>query len=273
MIKHNLFILILLFPSLNIIHAQSLTSPVGAASVASGNTSLTRKEFWSVFNNQAAMAWNQQAGAGIFAENRFLIPDMNRIAAGIILPIKRVVLGFTADQSGGQAYAETKAGLSAALKLGNHISAGLQLDYFHMKIPEGYNNHYLITFEGGLYADITEQINFGIHIFNPLRSKWNQTEERMPACIRGGISYQAEPSLSIYLEANKSTALPVILSAGAEYRYKQVFILRAGITNGLSKYCFGIGVVRKNLRIDLASSVHSWLGFSPHVSITYQFKP
>lgn len=217
------------------------------------------------------MAWIQKPQVGVFAENKFLVPDFNRIAAGIIIPVNKVVLGLTADQIGSTAYSETKAGASCAIRFGKNISAGIQLDYIRMNLPEEYDDHHVITFEGGIYAAISEQLSMGIHLFNPLQSKWSQSEEQMPACIRGGMAFKPEASLSIYVEADKSTARPAILAAGVEYRYKEIFFFRAGISSGPSRYCFGAGFKLKRFIIDFASSVHSWLGYSPHMSITYSF--
>ncbi|HSG68149.1 MAG TPA: hypothetical protein VK994_05535, partial [Bacteroidales bacterium] len=63
----------------------------------------------------------------------------------------------------------------------------------------------------------------------------------------------------------------LMFCAGAEYYFADRFFMRAGITTGPSKYSFGAGMKVNKLVIDISSSIHEWLGYSPQLSFTYGF--
>lgn len=266
-----MFIVSLLLHCMLCSPGQSLNYPAGASAIAAGYTGVVRKDLWAAFNNQAGTAYISKAGAGLFAENPFMVPGLNRSALVLLVPVKKTALNITFDQIGNKVYREIKTGLGCAMRLGEHFAAGLQLDYFYMTCGEGYGRHHSLSFEGGIIADITDKLSLAVHLFNPTRSKWSNGGEALPIVFRGGLSYRPEKSLLLFAEAGKSTTLSPTFGAGAEYQYKKVFFIRAGICSGPSRYCFGAGFRIKRLTIDLASSVHPWLGYSPHVSLEYSF--
>lgn len=248
---------------------QTVIPPVGARSVAAGYTSLTAKNLWSVFNNQAASASLKNIQAGLYFENLYLMDEMSRVALGAFLPLRNGGISVCIDHFGGSIYSEMKLGVAYSLPMGEHFSAGVQLDYLRMSIGEGYGSYHAMSFELGILASITDNIILGVHVFNPSHQKWMQTNEHIQALIRGGIAVKVEKSLEIYGEVHKSTANPAIFCGGAEYRYREKFYLRMGITSGPARYTFGVGLQTGRILIDISSSVHSWLGYSPQLSFTY----
>lgn len=274
MMKKNLFMLslIMLLSGTNA-KAQAFTYPLGARAIGMGHNSLVLKDSWATFNNQAAAAFLSGIHAGVFMENRFLLAELNRIALGVSFPVKKGSLFVNADHFGGTLYSELKAGAGYAMHFGEHFAAGLQLDYLRIAISEGYGNHHAFTFEGGIHVSITEKLSLGFHIFNPLHVKWSgSSDEHIPVRIRAGLGFKPEASLTICAEIMKSTVDAAIISAGCEYRYQSRFFIRAGITSGPARYTFGAGFRLKKLVIDIASSVHSYLGYSPQLSFTYSFE-
>lgn len=272
--KKNLFMLslIMLLSGTNA-KAQAFTYPLGARAIGMGHNSLLIKDYWATFNNQAAAAFLSGIHAGVFMENRFLLDETNRIALGVSVPVKKGSLFVNADHFGGKLYSELKTGAGYAMHFGEHFSAGLQLDYLRVAISEGYGSYHAFTFEGGIHVSITEKLSLGFHIFNPLHVKWSGTSnEYIPVTIRAGLGFRPEASLTICTEIMKSTADAAVISAGCEYRYKSRFFIRAGITSGPARYAFGAGFRLKKLMIDIASSVHSYLGYSPQLSFTYSFE-
>ena len=258
--------------SLNLSYGQSFLYPVGAPAMAMGHASVATRDFWSIFNNQAGAASAEHISAGAFFENRYLIPGMGHAAAGLMVPAGKGSIFLHIDHSGAQNYAETHSGTGYAMRLGNILSAGIQFDHFLMHIGEGYGNFHAITFEGGIMADITPDLILGMHIFNPLRMKWLQTEEALPVNMRGGLSYTGIMDLTLMAEVQKSTDNPVILCIGSGYNYREIFFFRAGVSTGPSRYTFGAGMRIKRIMLDISSGLHEWLGYSPQISITYSFE-
>jgi len=265
----KLFILFLLLCVIKPSCSQSLSYPIGSRAIACGYTGIINRDIWAIYNNPAGTARLQGIHTGIFCENRFLIPELNRIAIGVFLPLKAGGIYASVDHMGGPRYSEMKAGIGYAMPFGEHFSAGIQLNYHMLTIGEGYGNHFSLTFEGGILARISEKLSLGLHIFNPLHMKWISTEEHIPVVFKAGIGYKPEKSIMLLAEINKSSDKTAIFCAGAEYYFQKKFYIRAGITSGTSRYTFGVGYNIRRIKIDISSSVHEWLGYSPQLSFTF----
>jgi hypothetical protein len=251
------------------LQAQDTDNTAGAKAAGMGLKGTGLQDFWAIFNNQAGAAAQESFSAGVYIENPYMLVDLRRIAAGLLWPAGRGSLFINASHSGGSLYSKTKAGVGYARAFGKHFSAGIQLDYLHMGIGEGYGHHHALTFEGGIMTLIGDKLVMGMHVFNPAGAGWNKTEERIPVQFMTGLAYEPDPSLTLSAEIGKSTAGAAVFAAGCEYRYHERFFIRAGIGSGPARYSFGAGIVWKNLLIDIASSIHSYLGYSPQLSFTW----
>jgi hypothetical protein len=165
-----------------------------------------------------------------------------------------------------------KAGTGYALRLGGIVDAGLQLDLLRMGIGEGYGAWYAATFEGGIIVRPHRKVSAGVHCFNPLHVKWIGTSERIPAKLTAGLCFQPERSIILCAEIIKSSLYRATVSVGCEYRYQDKFYIRAGIRSYPSALTFGAGFKLKQVSIDIASGVSTYLGISPCISITYSPK-
>lgn len=266
---HRLILFIVLFIPGIYISGQHHNGPAGARAIALGNNGVSLKGFWGIHNNQAAVAGQGSFAIGAYLENRYMLKEMNRAAMGLHLPAGRGGLFLGIDHFGGRLYSEMKAGGGYALPFGQHFSAGLQLDYLRMALGEGFGVYHAFTFEGGLMAEIGKKICLGVHVFNPLRVKWSGSREHLPVVLSGGMSFRTESALSLHGGIRKSTVSPAIFSAGCEYDFRKKVFIRAGISSGPASLCFGTGFRLKRMMIDIASSMHSVLGFSTQLSITY----
>lgn len=251
---------------------QSLDYPLGARSIGMGNCSLTKQDSWGCFNNQAAVSRLENISTVLFFENKHLLPDLNRTALGVIVPLKRGGLMASIDHFGGGLYSETKAGIGYSIPFGEHFSTGIKLDYMLMAIGEGHGNYHSVTFEAGILALLNEKLSFAVHVFNPIIAGWQTTEEKIQVMFRAGLSFDPEPELSLHIEIHKSNTQKAVCCFGTEYHFRKKFFIRAGITTGPASYSFGAGYRMKRLQVDIASSIHRWLGYSPQVSFTYNFK-
>lgn len=253
-------------------YPQAGSYPLGARAMGTGHCSLATRDFWGIFNNQAATARLEEAAMGIFLENRYMVKEMNRIALGGMLRAGKGMLLGGLDHFGGFHYSEMKAGLGYAMPFGDRFAAALQIDFLLMAVGEGYQNHHAITFEGGICADITQKLSVGMHVFNPVHACWNATEQHIAVAFRGGVAYRPEPSLTLCSEIQKSSSRKAVFAAGCEYSFRDRFWLRTGITTGEARYTFGAGLAFKRLTLDVASSMHTYLGFSPQLSFTYSLQ-
>lgn len=234
-----------------------------------GTCSLNTKDILGVFNNQAALAYQNHFELGLAYENRYLLKESGRVSLCAALKAGRGALFAGIDHFGSELYSEMKAGAGYALKLGSHFAAGLQLDYLRVAIGEGYGNYHAFTMEGGIMFSPGEKISLGVYCFNPVGVGWMGIREKLPLVFRAGGSFRPEQSISIHAEIHKSNLAAANFSAGIEYCLREHFYFRAGISSGMSSISFGVGYRTNRLSVNISSSWHAYLGFSPQFSFTY----
>jgi len=182
------------------------------------------------------------------------------------------VLGATVAYSGDANYRTTKTGLAFARKFGKSFSAGIQLDYISTVLGEDYGKRGNITFDAGILVQVTEQLTFGAHTFNPMHVKLSEyNDERIPTVLNAGFGFAFSDKLLLTAEAYKNTELPMEFRSGIEYKLSSIAFARIGICTNPGRYTFGFGLLMKKLMFDLSSSWHPQLGYSPQVSLQYSF--
>jgi len=265
---HCIFLVIPFF--LNAAHDNV---PEGGRSAALANASVALTDFWSLQNNQAGLAFYNRPAGGIYFENRYMVKEMSMKAGGVVMPVKAGVLGLNISYFGYPKYNESKFGLAYARSFGDMLAVGVQLDYLHTSIDENYGKKGVATFEIGLLSKINKHLSIGAHIFNPIQAKLTDYDnERIPAIIRIGAAYSFDENILVTVEAEKDTRMDPVLKCGLEYRIIEQIYVRGGISTNPGLYSFGFGLDFKKLRIDFSSSVHEVLGYSPQISLIYNFK-
>lgn len=269
--KHVLTILILVMPVwVSAIHHNS---PEGGRSAAMAGSSVAIPDFWSLQNNQAGLAFYNHLAAGAYFENRYLVKELSLKAAGAVLPTKSGVFGFNFTYFGYPKYNESKVGLAFARSFGNVFSAGIQMDYLITSIDNDYGTKGVATFEVGLMSKVNENLTLAAHVFNPLMVKITKdNSERIPAIIRLGAAYTFDKNILVTAEVEKDTEFDPVFKAGIEYHIIDKIFVRGGISTNPGLYSFGFGLNLKKLTIDFSSSIHQTLGYSPQISMIYQFR-
>jgi hypothetical protein len=247
-------------------------TPAGGRSAGMGSASVALSDFWAVHNNQAGLAGFTDIAAGAYFENRFMMKELSRKVVAVAMPSRSGVFGLSFDNFGSSLYSENKVGLAFGRSFGSNFSAGIQLDYLNTHLSEGYGNHSVFTFEAGVLAHINKNLTLAAHIFNPLNVKLStKTDERIPSIIRLGAAYNFSDKLILTGEAEKNIDQKMQIKSGVEYRVVEQALVRAGITTNPMTYTFGCGLDLKKLKVDISSTVHHVLGYSPQVSVCYYF--
>jgi hypothetical protein len=245
---------------------------IGGRASAMGNSSAASSDFWSSCNNQAGLAFYDHSAAGVYFSNRFMLKENALQAGAFSLKTKAGILGASVLHTGDANFNSTKAGLLYARKFGNRVAAGLQLDYIHTALAAPYGSKRVVTFEAGLMVKLSEQLTLGAHTFNPVHAQLAEfDQERIPSEMKAGLAYSPGENISLTAEAYKNSEFPMEFRAGAEYRFGRIACVRVGLSNHPANYTFGFGLQLKHVTLDLSSSVHSVLGYSPQVSLQYQF--
>ena len=242
----------------------------GSRSISMGNCGVTSIDVWSVSNNQAALAFLTNASIAIQHQQRYLMKELGVSDLAFAIPLRNGALAAQLVYSGYSKYHETKAGLAYAHKLGEHFSAGIQLDYFKLFVPQLDNNVQQITFEAGLLSQPTDKLTFGLHVFNPLPENWKQDKEtELATSARFGVSYLFDPEFMFCGETQFDFTNDLIFRMGAEYSPIQALTLRMGISSGLIQFSYGIAYSWNKLTFGFAFSKHETLGYSPSIDLIY----
>ncbi len=278
----NIWLILLLFTCE--VWCAHPNQPIGGRSAGLGNASVALNDFWSVHNNQAGLGGLESPAIGLYYENRFLVQELSLKAAAFVLTTKSGTFGINFNSFGYTNYNEMKAGLAYGRKFGKIFSAGVQLDYLRTHIAEDYGNRDAFTFEVGIRSELTEKLTIAAHIYNPIRVEIQKDyDEKTPAIFKLGVAYKISEKLLIALETEKDSDFKPLIRGGLEYKIIDKAAVRVGYstlpsTSGsenfsiASVYSFGFGLNIRKFVLDLSSSWHQTLGWSPMVSFIYNFK-
>jgi len=268
--KINIFIFLLL-SSIPLIGQNGSTYSNGARSSAIGNTGINFTDINSIFTNQAGLAKLENISFLVAAERRFSIADLNNLSAGFAIPTQSGTFGISINYFGFDLYNESKIGIAYSRKFMDKLSIGVQFDMLNTQIAE-YGSKNLFTFEVGLQSELNDQFTLGFHLFNPVRQEIVE-EEYLPSVIQAGVSYQPTKKVVVNVELEKDIDFPFTIKTGIEYEMVENFWLRIGVNTEPVAFSFGIGYLMKSgLRLDIASSYHQELGFTPAVSLGFDLK-
>jgi len=192
------------------------------------------------------------------------------------------VLGASFSHFGYTQYNEQMFGLAYARSFGTSFSAGIQLDYLSTKIGENYGTKGELTFEAGFISRLNDRTHIAAHVFNPLHIgiSGNRTEE-IPTIFKFGFAYAFTDRILATVETEKNISYKAGYRGGLEYNIREKVSVRMGYStcpspsgssmiNYPAFYTFGFGLNLKRFTLDVSSSVHFVLGWSPHFSFIYK---
>ncbi|HMZ87782.1 MAG TPA: hypothetical protein PK511_07800 [Chitinophagales bacterium] len=255
------------------VHAQTGYSDAGASANSMGNTGIANPDVFSAQNNQAAMAFAENASVGISTQNYFLMDEgLNAFYAAGIIPVQRAGnFGITAHYTGDATFNQTKIGLGYGRKLADVLAIGVQLDYVGTNTSE-VGNGTAFTFDIGVLYKPTKTLSIGAKAFNPVRVK-NGLEyaEELPAIITAGLQWQPSEFVRVCLEGEQNIDQDLRIKTGIEYHIIDVLYLRGGYISNPSMFTTGIGLKLKTFMLDAGAQFHQQLGVTPGVSLQYAF--
>ena len=271
-LKHmNRFLLFLFIIPLGLSSSNG-DGPIGVRSAALGHASSCLYDVWSTRNNQGSLGFVRKTEVGAFYENRFFVKELTQSGFAAAIPIKKGTFGICYSSLGYKLYRESQATLSYGMKLSENISAGIAFDYLSTKIADIYGQAHAFTGSIGLSAKILPQVVISSHVYNPFRAKiTNYNNEKVPTIFKFGAQYTFSKKVLIVAEAEKTSAKKINIKGGIEYNPSSLIYLRVGGSSYPTQASFGLGVNYNGLKIDLCTSYHNILGFSPQIGLSYAF--
>ena len=253
--------------------SQTLHRPVAVGYTGFGAYSLNHVDVFSFTSNQASLAQLKNASAAVYGERRFLLSELNNYTAVIGLPTSSGNFGVKANYSGFSDYNETQIGLAYGRKLGNKIDIGAQFNYNGIQIA-GYGNASAISFELGTILHVTERLQAGVHVNNPVGGKFGKDQqERLSSVYSFALGYDASEKFLVSAEIEKEEDQPVNVNAGMQYKFLPQLLARVGMSSATSTAWLGLGLTLKTFRLDVTAGYHPQLGVTPGVLLLFNFKP
>ncbi len=264
----QLALLLFLFPLA--IFSQALREPISAVYLGLSAYSTQHTDVFSFVNNQAALAQQKKTSIGIYGENRFLLKETNVYTAAAAFATHSGNFGIELKYAGFSNYNENQAGLAYARSLGKNLDIGIQFNYYGYTVSN-YGSSSTVDFEIGAIAHLTDKLNAGIHVYNPVGGKFSKSDEKLTSTYKFGFGYDASDRFFMSTEAVKEENYPISINTGVQYQFQKQFFARAGISSATSSYYAGVGVAWNNLRLDISCSVHPQLGISPGLLLIANF--
>jgi hypothetical protein len=244
--------------------------PMGGRANSMSNAMVAVLDPWAFHHNPGALAFQKTIAIGVSYENRFLLKELQSQGVVYVQPLKKGVLSLGAQLYGFELYRTTRAGVGYSLLLAENFSVGVQLNYLGLQLREQYGSAHAATAELGLLYTISEKWRMGCSVFNLGRTKFSDYQnERFGTTMRLGTSYNLSSKVLLSLEAEKNINYPLRAKMGMEYQPINQFFIRGGLSTAPFEGSFGFGYKFKPLQLDLGSSFHQVLGWSPHFSITF----
>lgn len=242
-----------------------------ASALAQQGVCLTN--IWAARNNPAALSLLKKTTASLFFQNKYCIPELSLQSIAVGIPTKYGTIALTGSFFGQELYKESFIGLSYGKRLSQKFSMGLQLDYFAIKTSQDeFNKCNAVSFDIGILYRLSDKLCIGSHIYNPLNVKISdKSNDRIPSAITIGTMFTIDENLLLFTQIQKITNRREDYSIAIEYKMKDIFFIRGGVTTAPEVLSFGFGVIINKLSFNISSSMHQTLGFSPQATLSYSF--
>lgn len=247
------------------------TFGLGGKSAGMAHASINNTDVWAMNHNVGALAYLESFEVSGYYENKYLLKELNVTGLAAAYPTKFGTFGLSASTFGFDLYRHSEIGFGYSLKLAKFISAGVKLNYLNYRFGLDYGVKHSFTAELGIMAKIKDKVAIGAHVYNITRTKMADFEnERIPTIISLGVTYFVSDKINLTLEAEKDIDRQMSFKLGMDYQIHKMFSFRVGTSSGPWLATMGFGFNFKGLKIDLASSYHFQLGYSPQFSVSYQ---
>ncbi|RZS97015.1 hypothetical protein [Cecembia calidifontis] len=257
----------------HIAEAQSGTEtfPRGARSMGMANANVTWNDAWSFFNNIGGLSRLEQSQIVFGYDHRLDLEELTTLSAAAVFQKNNAAFGVGVSSFGSDFFSQNQLGIGVSNHLGI-ASLGIKINYFQTSI-EGFGTGRAAVLEVGGVAELSPELFFGAHIYNPTRARYGRfSQDHLPTVVKAGLSYRPSEKVSFQIEAEKDILLDPLLKMGLEYNFFNKVWGRTGVASTTRSLFFGIGFHGKSLQIDYAMTQHPTLGNTHHFSTNIRLR-
>jgi hypothetical protein len=236
-----------------------------------GSAGVALQGIWSLQQNSAGTAGIEHAIFALGYEQHFLAPELSTKSAVFALPLKGNVFGISFQRYGFSDYLEQTTGLAYSRSFSGTLSLSLIFKHHQVSIPK-YGLTQAFSVDAGMQYRLNDKIRIGSQISNPGKSGFDElSDSYFPVSISFGISCDLSDKVLIVSELYKMLDSGINVKFGLEYQLINWFYVRGGISANPFKQSAGFGLKHRRVAFDAAVSSHPILGFSPNLSLNYEF--
>jgi hypothetical protein len=251
--------------------AQISNYDFGARSQGIANANASVADEWAIFNNVGGIS-GVEKGTVFFGYDRYFdIEGFDKVAVGVIQPIKYGSLGISANRFGDDLYSEQMVSGAFGNKIG-FVRLGLRANYFQMRIDE-FGSSSVMFFDMGGIVELIPTISFGAYVSNFTVARLNNEDRtKLPVIMKIGLSYTPTEDIMFNIDLYKDVEFDPLLKAGLEYKIIDKVFLRTGMNTKPFKVFFGGGILLGRFAIDYAVTSHQFLGMSHQASVSFNYQ-
>jgi hypothetical protein len=248
--------------------------PSGSRPLGMGNAFISQFDVTAAYHNQAGLAKIDSFSVSLFYENRFQLQEMSHRGILVGIPAKTANFALHYSAFGPAKWMQSSLSIACSKQLSSKLSAGIQFNYFGLKLPEENKTASSCGVEMGFIYQLTSNTFVGLHLANPFSTtlKTYSYNERIPYRLRVGCHTLLSENFQISIEAEKIVTFTPLLKLGMEWQAVRNLYFRGGYNSGPTKLFAGLGFQYQFFKTDLAFSYHQYLGFTPSLMITFNFK-
>lgn len=254
-------------------YSRSNVVSTGSKPAGMGNAFVSQYDVFSVFHNQAGLAKIDRTSISMFYENRFMVKQLSTRAGIIAFATESGNFALQFNAFGPAQWGETNIGIAYSRFITEKISAGLQLNYFGVKLPEENATAISASFELGAIYQLSEKSFLGIHVANPYSPAINTLayNEKIPWRINFGGHTQFTSDFQLSYEIEKIEIYPLNVKTGVQWQAVNDFYIRGGVNTSPVRFYTGFGYQSRFFIFDAAIGYHQYLGAIPSVSLIFSF--
>jgi hypothetical protein len=246
---------------------------VDARSRAIGGIRTLPMDSWATCHNPAGLSTSMGLQIGLAGLNRYLLKELKDISFSLRFNVKDNGLGIAGKVSGFRSLLRQTYFLSYGRNFNEKLMAGIGLIYGNLSISNYGFSYHTATFKLGTSYLLAKNLQFSFYAINPFGiSITNHKDLQIPSTYIAGLTYHISKNMFLSTELESNTEFDFILKGGMEYYLLQTFYLRFGALSHPLRITSGAGIHYSNFLMDISAEYHSYLGFSPGISIIYNSK-
>ncbi len=255
------------------VSAQLLERPLGPVYAGLCAYSRIQADPFSFPANQALLGIVKKAFAGVYGEQKYLLPEAGCYLAAAAQPVQKGAIGAKLAYAGTGAYRETQGGIAYGRRLGQKLAIGAGSSY-NSQYVASYGKISSLSLEAGAIYYLSSQLTAGAQVRHTARlNAGSRKGDKKRPSIAAGAGYEVSGQFLAGICLEKDEGRPVNIQAGISYMPVPYVRVRMGISSSAASPWMSVGFSRSSFRLEASGHFHNQLGWTPGLSFICTARP